>query len=120
MTLEADNTHIIKWWVDASFAIHQDLRSHTGKTINMGNGSVYSTSTRQKLNTKSLTEAELVGVDVSMQIIVWTKYFLEAQGYEIQNSKIPRQQECHVTGKEREGLKLKNDWTYKHPVLLHH
>ena len=54
----------------------------------MGKGSVYSTSTRQKLNTKSSTEAELVGVDDVMPMIVWTRYFLEAQGYEVQDSKI--------------------------------
>ncbi len=46
MTLEADSTHIIKWWVDASFAVHMDIRSHTGGTMTMGKGSVYSTSTR--------------------------------------------------------------------------
>jgi hypothetical protein len=38
-------------------------------------------STRQKLNTKSSTEAELVGVDDAMSLIVWTKHFMEAQGY---------------------------------------
>ena len=30
LTLEDDNTHIIKWWVDASFAVHSDMKSHTG------------------------------------------------------------------------------------------
>jgi KUP system potassium uptake protein len=38
-------------------------------------------STRQKINTKSSTEAELVGVDDAMSLIIWTKNFLEAQGY---------------------------------------
>ncbi len=80
MTLEADKTHTIKWWIDASFAVHRDMKSHTGETMTMGKGSVYSTSTRQKLNTKSSTEAELVGVDNVMPMIVWTKYFLEAHG----------------------------------------
>ncbi len=88
MTLEADNTYIIKQWVHASFVVHQDLRSHTGGTMTMGKESVYSTSTRQKLNTNSLTEAKLLGVDDVMPMIVWTKYFLESQGYEIQDSKM--------------------------------
>ena len=30
LALEADNLHILKWWVDASFAVHDDMRSHTG------------------------------------------------------------------------------------------
>jgi hypothetical protein len=75
-------------WVDASFAVHPDMKSHTGATMSMGKGSVYSSSTRQKLNTKSSTEAELVGVDDRMPQILWTRYFLEAQGYEVRENKI--------------------------------
>jgi len=82
LTLEADDLHIIKWWVDASFAVHSDMRSHTGGTMSLGKGSVYSTSVRQKLNTRSSTEAEVVGVDDVMAKVLWTKYFMEAQGYE--------------------------------------
>jgi hypothetical protein len=59
--LEVDDLHIVKWWVDASLAVHPDMKSHTGAAMSMGKGSVYSSSTRQKLNTKSSTEAELVG-----------------------------------------------------------
>jgi hypothetical protein len=88
LTLEADNTHIIKWWVDASFAIHKDMKSHTGGTLSLGKGSLYSTSTRQKLNTKSSTEAKLVGVDDVMPMILWTQYFLDAQGYGMVENKV--------------------------------
>jgi hypothetical protein len=83
LTLEADNLQMIKWWVDASFGVHKDMRSHTGGTMSLGNGSVYSTSVRQKLNTKSSTEAELVGVDDDMPMILWTRQFMEGQGYDI-------------------------------------
>jgi hypothetical protein len=62
------------------------MKSHTGGTMAMGKGSVYSTLTRQKLNTKSLTEAELVAVDDCMPQVLWTRYFLEAQGYEVRES----------------------------------
>jgi hypothetical protein len=51
------------------FAVHRDMRSHTGGTMSSGKGSVYSTSVRQKLVTKSSTEAELVGVDDVMPMI---------------------------------------------------
>jgi hypothetical protein len=33
LTLEGDNACIIKWWVDASFAVHPDMKSHTGQAI---------------------------------------------------------------------------------------
>ena len=88
LTLEADDAHIVKWWIDAAFATHVDYKSHTGGTMTMGKGSVYSTSIGQKLNTKSSTEAELVGVSNVMPMIVWTRYFLEAQGYDVKESPI--------------------------------
>ena len=86
LTLEADDLQVMKWWVDASFAVHNDMRSHTGATMSLGKGSIYSTSTRQRLNTTSSTEAELVGVADAMPMILWTRYFLEAQGYHVNDS----------------------------------
>ena len=81
LTLEATQTNIIKWWVDASFAVHPDMRSHTGGVMTLGRGAVYSTSTRQKINTRSSTESELVAVNDVMPQILWTRRFLDAQGY---------------------------------------
>jgi hypothetical protein len=78
--------HVVKWWVDASFAVHPDMKSHTGATMSLGKGAAYSRSMRQRLNTKSSTEAELVGVDDVMPQVLWTRYFLEAQGYTVRDS----------------------------------
>jgi hypothetical protein len=86
LTLEADNLQVIKWWVDASFAVHADMKSHTGGAMTLGKGMVYSTSTRQKLNTRSSTEGELVGVNDVMPQILWTRYFLMEQGYQVKDS----------------------------------
>jgi hypothetical protein len=72
---------IAKWWVDASYAVHPDMKSHTGGVFSLGKGGIFGTSTRQKINTKSSTEAELVGVAEVLPQILWTRYFLEAQGY---------------------------------------
>jgi hypothetical protein len=54
--------------------------------ITLGKGVVYGTLTRQKLNTKSSTEAELVGIKDVMPHILWTQYFLEAPGYDVTDS----------------------------------
>jgi hypothetical protein len=40
-TLEADDLHVVKWWVDGSYAVHPDMKSHTSATMSMGKGSVY-------------------------------------------------------------------------------
>ena len=83
LVLSADNLHIIKWFVDASFAVHPDFRSHTGGAMTMGNGFPINISRKQKINTKSSTEAELVAADGISTMILWTKLFMEAQGYKI-------------------------------------
>ncbi len=83
LTLSASNLHVIKWYVDASFAVHPDFKSHTGGMMTMGSGAIHSTSKKQKLNTRSSTEAELVGADDLATMILWTKLFLEEQGYGI-------------------------------------
>ena len=88
LTLEAENLQIVKWWMDASFAVHSDMKSHTGGVLLLGRGAVYSTSTRQKLNTQSSTEAELVGINDVLPQILWIQYFLEAQGYGSPNESV--------------------------------
>jgi hypothetical protein len=30
LRLSADNLNIVKWWVDASYGVHHDMKSHTG------------------------------------------------------------------------------------------
>jgi hypothetical protein len=81
LILGADNEGMLMWYVDASFAVHPNMRGHTGGGITIGRGFSLSVSTKQKLNTKSLTENELVGVDDMMPIILWTCYPLLSQGY---------------------------------------
>jgi hypothetical protein len=83
LTLSAENLNVIKWYVDASFAVHPDFKSHTGAVMTYGQGAIQSISRKQKLNTRSSTESELVGVDDASTAILWTKLFMEAQGYKI-------------------------------------
>ena len=63
LMLEADDLQLVHWWIDGAFATHWDMRSHTGGAMSLGKGVIYGTSTHQKLNTQSSTEAELVAVD---------------------------------------------------------
>ena len=81
LTLRADGTNIVKWWVDGSYSVHPDMRSQTGRTMLLGKGAIISTSIKQKMNTKSSTETELIAADELMPHILWTNYFLNWQGY---------------------------------------
>ena len=76
----------VRQWVDASYAVHPNMKSHTGGAISLGRGVIYGISKRQKLNTKSSTESEVVGADDVMPQMLWTRYFLEAQGFKIHDN----------------------------------
>jgi hypothetical protein len=84
-TMEADGTGIARWWIDASFAVHPNMRGHTGGVLTLGKGAAYTTSKGQKINTRSSTESELVGVYDVLPQVLWTQHFLEAQGYGVKD-----------------------------------
>jgi len=86
ITLECKNNEIITWYVDAAFAVHDDMKSHTGAVMTLGMGSVCSYSLKQKVNARSSTEAELIGVDDVVSKILWTRKFLKEQGLEIKQN----------------------------------
>jgi hypothetical protein len=62
------------------------MKSHTGGAMSLGRGVIMSKSSRQKLNTKSSTEPELVGASDYLPSTLWAKMFLEEQGYEIREN----------------------------------
>jgi hypothetical protein len=86
LILSADSLTMSRWWVDAAFGVHDDCRGHTGAGMSLGQGMVLSYSWKQKINTKSSTEAELVGVDDSLGYILWARYFMQEQGYDMDAS----------------------------------
>ena len=45
------------------------------------------------MNTKSSSETELVGLDVLLLTVLWTKYFIEAQGYDVEHNIIHQDNE---------------------------
>ena len=59
------------------------MRGHSGGGLSLGRGFPIVSSTKQKRNTRSSTETELVGADDFMPVICWTLYFLKDQGYRI-------------------------------------
>ena len=68
-------------WIDAAYAVHDNMRSHTGGAMSLGYGVIHCRSSKQKLNTKSSTEAELVGSSNYMPYNIWNVIFLREQGF---------------------------------------
>ena len=91
-----DNMQTMHTWVNASYAIHNDMRGHTGGVISMGLGLVHHKSSKQKLNTKSLTESELVGASDYIPWTIWSKRFLEEQGYNVKQNMFYQDNESSI------------------------
>ena len=89
-------------WVDAAFATHMNKQSHTGGTMSFGVGIVHAKSSKQKLNTKSSTEAELVAVSEYLPYHIWMVNFMKSQGYDI-NEKVLFQDNQSAIKMERNG-----------------
>ncbi len=70
LILGTKNKGMLMWYVDVLFAAHPNMHGHTGGGLTIGRGFPISVSNKQKLNTKSLAESELVGVDNLMPIIL--------------------------------------------------
>ena len=81
LILGADDIHTLYTFVDASYAVHEDMKSHTGGVITFGRGGIACKSAKQKLVTKSSTEAELVGASEYLPSTLWVQHFLQAQGF---------------------------------------
>ena len=83
MILSISDNRVIEWYMDASFTVHEDMHRRTGMNMTLGRGSTSSESVKQKINTGSTTHSEIVAVDDAMPKILWSRYFIEAQGYTV-------------------------------------
>ena len=68
-------------------AVHNDMKSHTGGVMTLGSALI-AMSTKQKLNTTSFTEAELVGVSDSLPFNIWAAHFITSQGIGVSGYKL--------------------------------
>ena len=84
----ADSLRDLHVWIDAAHAVHENMRGHTGGTMSMGTGTLHSKSSKQKLNTRSTTESEVVGVSEYLPYDIWQVNFFKEQGYDVRNNYI--------------------------------
>ena len=67
----ADNLTSMLAWIDVAYAVHSNMRSNTGGAMSMGLGVLHERSGKQKLNTKSFTETEVVGFSDYLSPSLW-------------------------------------------------
>ncbi len=81
MKLSMDNIGLLKWYVDGLHNLHWDCRGHGRAMFTLRKGATNSYSRKVKLNTRSLTETELVTADMYMPEMLWSLHFIQNQGY---------------------------------------
>lgn len=62
LILGLDGTGNMVWSIDTSFAVQMDMKSHTRYCSTLGTGPPISESSGQRINTRSSTKLEPVGV----------------------------------------------------------
>jgi hypothetical protein len=72
------------WYIDGSYATHEDMRGQDGAILMTGDCAVLFRSNKQKVSTQSLTESELLAVDDALPTIQWTRNFMSEQGYNLE------------------------------------
>lgn len=68
-------------WINAANAVYPNMRSHTGGTCTFRTGVFSTMSAKQKLNTGSSTESEVIENSDFITKPICYRLFMEAQGY---------------------------------------
>ena len=64
-----DDLQVVKWWANASFAIHMDMKSHSRLFGSLGRGAIFARSAAQKLNTTSSGSEVVAGSEMLTQAL---------------------------------------------------
>ena len=72
------------------------MKSHTGGIMSHDLGGKAQKTTKHKLNTKSSTEAELVGANDYLLNVLWVKMFMIEQGYKIKENILEEDNESSI------------------------
>ena len=76
--------HQLKCYVDSAHMLHHDLKGHTGGYTTFGGGAFSTKSKKQRLNSSSSCETELIGTGEYLKQITWARNFMLEQGYNMQ------------------------------------
>ena len=74
----------LSWYIDGSYAAHSDMKRQSGAVLMAEDCAVLFKLNKQKINTRSSTETELIAVVNALPTVQWTKSFMMEQGYEIE------------------------------------
>jgi len=84
LTLMCRSLNDFTWFIDGSYASHDDMRGQSGAVMFAGNCAVLFKSNKQKVNTRSSTKTEFIAIDDVLPTVQWTQKFLLEQGYDLE------------------------------------
>ncbi len=67
---------------------HEDCKEHTGAGMSFGQGMALGYSWKHKQMAKRSTEGALYGINDTLDHILWARYFMQEQGYDMEPSLI--------------------------------
>ena len=77
LTLEAESMGTILWWINAAYSVNLDLKVHSGGMILLKESVADSKSSRHRINSRSSTESDIIGLYNNMPGVIWTLLLLE-------------------------------------------
>jgi len=84
LTISCDKLSSLTWNIDGSYAVHEDMKGQSGSILMIGRNAVLSKSNKQKVNTQSSTETELIAVNDVLPTVQWASLFMRDQGYDLE------------------------------------
>jgi len=84
LTIVCESIQKLTWYIDGSYATHDDMRGQSGSVLMTGSCAVLVRSNKKKVNTRRSTETELIAVDDALPTIQWTRSFMKYQGDELE------------------------------------
>jgi len=76
LTISCDKLEKLTWYIDGSYATHEDMKGHTGAVLTTCDSVVLSRLNKQKVNTRSSMESELIPTDDTLPTVQWARLFM--------------------------------------------
>ena len=120
IVLRVRNKITVRACINAAYEVHQGSgKSHTGCAIVLGYaGVLYARSAKQKIVTRSSTEAELVSVSDSVAQIIHLMNFVVEHGHSVRPVVIYQDNLSCMALMKRGGLRSKRSMAHQHSPLL--
>ena len=83
MTIDINDITQLHFYADSAHMLNSDIKGHTGAFVTIGGGAILAKSKKQRLNSSSSCESELIGTGEYLKHVTWVRNFMLAQGYKM-------------------------------------